>query len=107
MFDVYEAAKQLVREIAPIVPAIRKFDRELASQLSRATTSVMLNIGEGRGRTGGDQRRFFEIANGSANEVRTALDCADCWGWPIAASAARATLDRIIAMLWRLTRPRT
>jgi four helix bundle protein len=66
----------------------------------------MLNIGEGRGRTGGDQRRFFEIAHGSANEVRTALECAECWGWPIAPDAARVTLDRVVAMLWRLARPR-
>jgi len=102
-FVAYEVALQLVRELRPIVPTIQKHDRELADQLSRAASSVMLNLGEGRRRRGGDQRRFFDYAHGSASEVRTALDVADAWGWPIDDGAARITLDRLLGLLWGLT----
>ena len=102
-FAVYDVSIELVRELAPIVPAIKKHDRDLADQLRRAATSVVLNINEGRRRAGGDQRRSFEIASGSAHEVLAALDAATAWGWVGDATVARKLLDRILAMLWRLT----
>jgi len=106
MFIAYEVATELVRELRPLVPAIKKFDRELADQITRAGTSVMLNLGEGRRRRGGDQRRFFDFAHGSASEVLTALDTADAWGWIVDARKARAVLDRLLALLWRLVHGR-
>jgi four helix bundle protein len=102
VFITYEVAKQLVREIAPLVPAIRRFDADLAKQMTRAGSSIMLNLGEGSRRRGGDQRRFWEFAHGSAAEIRTALDCAECWGWSVDSAQARVTLDRLLALLWRL-----
>lgn len=66
---------------SPCLPAIKKFDRDLANQITRAGTSVILNLGEGRRRRGGDQRRSFDFAHGSASEVLAALDTADAWGW--------------------------
>jgi len=46
----------------------------LRSQLDRASSSVALNLAEGRGRdTRRDQLRFFHIAMGSARECQTAL----------------------------------
>ena len=74
MFIAYEVSLELARELRPIVPAIKKHSRDLGDQLERAATSVMLNLGEGRRRRGGDQRRFFDFAHGSASEVKTALD---------------------------------
>jgi four helix bundle protein len=63
----------------------------------------VLNINEGRRRGGGDQRRSFEIASGSAHEVLAAIDTAAAWGWLDDAVVARQLLDRILAMLWKLT----
>ena len=102
-FAVYDASIELVRELAPIVSAVKKHDRDLADQLRRAATSVVLNINEGRRRAGGDQRRSFEIASGSANEVLAALDAAEAWGWSGEVAVARRLLDRVLARLWRLT----
>jgi len=102
-FAVYDASIELVRTLAPMVPNIKRYDKDLAEQMRRAATSVVLNINEGRRRAGGDQRRHFEIANGSAHEVLAALDAATAWGWLGDTSAARTLLDRILAMLWRLT----
>ena len=102
-FATYDVSLELVRVLAPIVPAIKKHDRDLADQMKRAATSVVLNVNEGRRRGGGDQRRSFEIASGSAHEVLAAIDTAIAWGWIDDVSIARELLDRLLAMLWRLT----
>ena len=102
-FATYEVSLELVRALAPVVPAIKKHDRDLADQLKRAATSVVLNVNEGRRRGGGDQRRSFEIASGSAHEVLAAIDAAIAWGWIDDLAVARRLLDRLLAMLWRLT----
>ncbi|KAB2911600.1 MAG: four helix bundle protein [Kofleriaceae bacterium] len=61
---------------------------------------------EGRLRQGGDQKRSFQIAAGSCNEVKAALDVAERWGWIKASDALRAYVERLLAMLWRMTHPR-
>ena len=106
MFIAYEVSLDLIRSLRPIVPVIKKHERDLADQLRRAATSVSLNLGEGRRREAGNQRNMFEIAHGSAGEVLTALEVADAWGYIVDAAASRALLDRLLALLWRLTRGR-
>jgi four helix bundle protein len=106
MFIAYVVSLDVIRNLRSIVPAIKKHDRDLADQLRRAATSVSLNLGEGRRREAGDQRRLFEIAHGSAGEVLTPLEVADAWGYVIDAAAVRALLDRLLALLWKLTRGR-
>ncbi len=45
-------------------------------------------------------------ASGSNTEVRATLDAAIAWGWIDDATEAHALLDRLAAMLWRLSHPR-
>jgi four helix bundle protein len=78
----------------------------LADQIGRAATSVALNLAEGNERTAGDKRRFFEIAHGSAAEVRAAIAVGVAWGWIDQPDELLATLDRMMALLWRLCRGR-
>ena len=105
-FVVYNVALDLVRTLRPIVASLRSHSADLADQLERAATSLVLNLAEGNRRAGKDRRRFFAIAQGSASEVGAALDVADAWGWAVEASAARALLDRERALLWGLVNPR-
>jgi len=49
-FATYDVSLELVRVLANVVPAIKKHDRDLADQLKRAATSVVLNVNEGRRR---------------------------------------------------------
>jgi len=49
-------------------------DGELAAQLRRAALSISLNIAEGTGRFGKDERKFLITARGSAFECAAALD---------------------------------
>ena len=70
--------------------------------MKRAASSITLNVSEGSKRAGKDQRRFYVMAQGSAQEVRGALDTAEAWGWRVDAENARAVLDRELASLWGL-----
>ena len=65
MTDCYRVSLQMIEELKTVVPAVARQDRDLADQLKRAATSVVLNVAEGRLRQGGDQRRCFQIAAGS------------------------------------------
>lgn len=105
-FHVYGAALGLVSALRPVLGELAKADRSLADQLRRAASSVALNIAEGNRRTGRDRLHFLRIAAGSAAEVRAALEVAAAWGTIRAAPAAQAELDRVLAMLWRLTHRR-
>ena len=105
-FHVYGAALGLVTGLRLVLDGLVKSDRALADQLRRAASSVALNIAEGNRRTGKDRAHFFRIAAGSAAEVRAALDVARAWGMVGAAPEAEAELDRVLAMLWRLTHRR-
>ncbi len=106
MFVADTVAIELVHDLRDLIPAIKRHDRDLADQIHRAATSVALNLSEGQRSTAGNQRRHYEIAHGSANEVKAALDLAEAWGWLADTSAPRRTLDRLLALLWRLTHPR-
>lgn len=103
MFIAYEIAKELITALAPLVVQIKHEDRELADQLKRAAQSVLLNLAEGQKFSNGNRRRHYEIAQGSANEVRAALDAAVAWGWIGADGPERVVIDRMLAILWKLT----
>lgn len=106
MLTAYQVSLDLIRELRPIVVALKQYDRDLAGQLQRAATSVTLNLGEGQGRAGGDRRRCYEIATGSAREVGAALDVAAAWEWPVDVVKSRALLHRLGGLLWGLTHGR-
>ena len=103
MFVAYEVARTLICELRPVAEQLKRQNRDAADQLVRAGTSVLLNLGEGARRQGGDQRRFYAMSHGSANEVRAVLDVAEAWGWSTDAAQPRKTLDRLLGLLWGLT----
>lgn len=103
-FVAYTNAIELVRAIAPLVEQLKGRSAELADQLERATSSIVLNVAEGSRRQGKDPRRFFAMASGSASEVQAVLDLAAAWGWAIEDRDARKLLDRQLGLLWGLTR---
>jgi four helix bundle protein len=102
-FVAYEGALELVRALRPIVEALRSDSRDLADQIERAGTSIVLNLAEGNRRAGKDRRRFFVYAQGSGAEVKAALEVADAWGWVVDTARARELLDRELRLLWGLT----
>ena len=106
MFDALEVSLKVLERLAPVEVRIRRRSSSLAKQLANASESVALNLGEGRLRRDGDQRRHYEMAAGSASEVTVALRIAVAKQYVSAADVAPAEelLDRLRAMLYRLTR---
>ena len=104
MLVAYEVALELVRALRPVVAQLRRHSADAADQVERAASSVVLNLAEGDRRRGRDPRRFWDMAHGSAAEIRGALDLADAWGWQVESAGARALLDRELGLLWGLTR---
>ena len=102
---VGEISFQLIGALRPLMGRIKKQDKSLADQLTRAASSVCLNIAEADYSDGGNKRARLFTAAGSANETRAALRVAIEWAYctPKDAKAALCLLDRIIAILWRLT----
>ena len=107
-FHAHEVAMEMAVALRPCLEALARRDRDLESQLRRAAASVVLNIAEGSGRWGKDRIQHYRIAAGSAAEVKAALGLARAWGFVNGAEAAgpAALLDRVQAMLWRLTQGR-
>jgi four helix bundle protein len=103
--QVAELSFELIEALGPLIPRIKLKDKALADQLSRAATSVALNIAEGEMSHAGNRRLRFFSAAGSANESLAALRIAVAWRYVAAADAERALsfTSRICAMLWRLT----
>jgi len=106
-FVTYTVALDLVRALRTVVAELKLHSSDLADQIERAATSLVLNLGEGNRRAGKDRRRFFVMAQGSASEILAALDVADAWGWAVDAKVARTILDRERALLWGLVNPRS
>ncbi len=100
MFHAYTNALELIRALVPVVEQLKTYDSNLADQVTRAATSITLNVSEGSKRAGRDRRRFYVMAQGSAGEIRGALDTADAWGWRVDSARARALVDRELALLW-------
>ena len=77
--DCYKLALQVFREayrVVDLLPPEEKYN--LADQLRRAATSILLNIAEGYGRYHYlDSLRFYYIARGSTMEVLSAFIACD------------------------------
>jgi four helix bundle protein len=104
MLVAYTVALDLIRALRPVVAQLRQYSSEAADQVERAASSIVHNIAEGDRRNGRDPKRFYDMAHGSAGEIRGALDVADAWGWNIDSDQARTLLDRELRLLWGLTR---
>ena len=73
--EVYQLSLDCVEFCVAIVQTLPKGYSELSTQLRRAIFSVSLNIAEGAGKSGfNDKKRFYEIAKGSAMESAAVVD---------------------------------
>ena len=105
MFDTLEMSLMVLERLAPLEPKLRQRRKSLADEVCRAAESVALNVSEARQRAGLDRADLFRRAAGSASELTTALRIARARGYisPAEFTAVDAALDRVRAMLWRLT----
>jgi len=85
--SILEHSLEIVELARPLIEAVYRRDRDLASQLRRAISSVALNLAEGFGCTGGSARARFETARGSLSEGQAGIRVAVAWRYVTQASA--------------------
>ena len=107
-FHAYHIALELIRALRPLLAKLKRHDRNLEKHAREAGTSAPLNIAEGNRRTGRSRSQHFTYAAGSADEVKAALEVGIAWGYlsEDETKAALELIDRLQAMLYRLTHPR-
>ena len=105
MLRIYEDAIAMLEMLAVYIATIERHDVDLARQLRRAGASVVLNIAEGSYARGGNRKALYNVALGSAKEVRAGLDVARALKYIAAIDESiAAKLSSICAVLYRLTR---
>ncbi len=102
---VQQRALQAAEGLQPLLPYIRKANRDLFDQVRRAMNSVVLNLAEADGNDPGTARARFASACGSAKEVRAGLQLAAAYGYIGRTRLANLdiALDEVCAMSWRLS----
>ena len=105
MLRIYYVMLDVIRSMRPAVAAIEMHDRDLARQIRRAASSVVLNVAEGSGGAGGTRRQRYRDALGSARETRGCLDSALAWGYADGIEpAVEAGLREVIGTLVNVLR---
>ena len=105
-FQVEELSLELIEALVPLMPRIKQRDKSLEDQLRRAASSIGLNCAEAAFSDPGNRRARLFTAAGSAGETRHALRQAVAWRLVTSTDAAVAMklVERIVAILWRMTR---
>lgn len=103
---VLDEVVQVIALVEPLVFAVARKDRDLASQIRRAVSSVGLNVAEGFGTAAGNERLRFQRARGSLYEAHAGLRMAVAWRYLSAAEAAAAlaALDHLGGRIYGLIR---
>jgi four helix bundle protein len=104
MLRIYDVMLGVLQQLRPIVAAVSEHDADLARQLRRASTSVLLNLAEGSGSRAGTRRQRYHDARGSAEETIACLDAANALDYCAVDFALRDALGRIAATLTKVTR---
>ena len=73
--DVYQVALEFLVFANDVIERLPRGRSHLADQLTRASTSIVLNLAEGAGEhSKPDKRRFYLTSRGSATESAALLD---------------------------------
>ena len=105
--DVYQVGLELLVLADSVIEHLPRGRGHLADQLTRASTSIVLNIAEGAGKfSKPDKRRDYLTAVGSATESAAIFDVCSKLKLvaPDAHRAAKELIERIVSMLVKLAK---
>ncbi len=104
MLKAYPLMLSVLRRLRLVLVQIEKHDRDLGNQLRRASASVLLNVAEGSGSSGGTRNARYRTALGSARETGACVDAAVALGYvERVESELLGELDQVRAILARVT----
>jgi len=104
-FEALEVSLIVLEKLVPVEKKVRQKRKSLADEMGRAGESIALNLSEGHKRAGLDRADLFRRAAGSAGELTTALRIALLRDYIVRVEfdSVDEPLDRVRAMLWKLT----
>jgi len=104
--SILEHAINIAELARPLVETIQRKDRDLASQVRRAISSIALNAAEAQGNAGGNSRLRFESALGSLYEAQAGIRLAVAWGYFTRAAATELleSMNRLGGRVYGLVR---
>ena len=104
--QILEQVLYVIELAKPLVVSVSRRDRDLASQIRRALSSVALNLSEGFGSQAGNARLRFDCARGSLYEAHAGIRVAIAWGHLSSLEAARAleAIDQLGGRVYGLSR---
>ena len=103
MLRIYDVMLQAIETMRPMLVAIERCDGDLANQLKRAASSVVLNVAEGSGSFAGTRRARYRNALGSARETLACLQTAQAFGYVGRVEPALlGEMNRVIGTLVRV-----
>ncbi len=105
MLNIYYFILDTLEELQPISAEIGRHDSDLARQMRRAMTSIVLNVAEGSDSRGRNKQARYHTALGSTKETIACLDVGRVLRYIDPPSAGLCDrLDRIAATLAKLSR---
>ena len=105
---IYDVALGIVKAIGGLLPLVQRQDPDLARQMRRASTSIVLNLGEGVHSRGRNQAARFQDAMASARETTSCLEVCIALSYLESKELERLLdqLDRVVATTWKLVHRR-
>ena len=97
---------EMVARVHRLARVVGRQDKDLARQMRRSSASVGLNAGEGLSGRDGNRTARLKSAMCSGRETIFALRIAAACGYLQDVAALADELDRIVATLYKLRRPR-
>ena len=101
---IYLVALAMVKSVYALSRKVQQHDPDLARQMRKSSSSVVLNMAEGWHARGGNRIARFDTAMQEARETTSALDVSAAVGFLTVAEVAvdLDRLDHIVATLWKL-----
>jgi len=81
MLRIYPIALEWLKAVRPLIAQIARYDGDLAKQLRRSSSSVILNLGEGMYSRGGHRTNAYGVALREMGESYSALQAAQVHGY--------------------------
>ena len=103
MLRIHDVMLEAIANMRPMLAAIERRDSDLGRQLRRAASSVVLNIAEGSGSSGGVRTQRYRTALGAARETIACLRTAEAFGYVGAVPQTLTSgLNRVVGTLVRV-----
>ena len=104
MLKIYGVVIEVLRDVRPVIEELERKDPDLARQMRRAASSVVLNVAEGMGSRGKNRGARYHTALGSMRETLSCIDVAVALGYVrVVEAEVLGRIDHVLGTLYKLS----